>query len=358
MSITSKTSTNKTIQVLHIDDNSNHLAISKRMIETLNPKIKIESVNILEESLFPLEHYDCILSDYQMPPITGIELAETIRSESNIPIILYTGHGSEKVAEAAFGVGIDDYIRKEFEPAHYQVVARRIQMAVEGYRAKKARSLLEEQNAVTLEILQTLNRTEDTKQALYAVIDRVRQYADIEFVALRLRHGNDYNYYVWKGFPDYFIKMENSLCKRDRQGDLLLDEEGEPLLECMCGNVIRGRFDPSLPFFTDGGSFWSNCTTELLASTTEEDRQSETRNTCNGEGYESVALIPLCKKGENYGLLQLCDCRKGRFSIDMMRFLEGLAESIAVAMNRIKTPSDDVFDTLDTIWAAEQPIIG
>ena len=63
--------------------------------------------------------------------------------------------------------------------------------------------------------------------------------------------------------------------------------------ECMCGNVICGRFDPSKPFFTARGSFWTNCTTELLASTTEADRQARTRNRCNGEGYESVALIAL-----------------------------------------------------------------
>ena len=52
----------------------------------------------------------------------------------------------------------------------------------------------------------------------------------------------------------------------------------------MCGNVICGRFDPSKPFFTAQGSFWTNCTTELLASTTEADRQGRTRNHCNGQG--------------------------------------------------------------------------
>ncbi len=42
-----------------------------------------------------------------------IELAEQVRSESNIPIILYTGKGSEEVAEKAFAVGVNDYFRKE-----------------------------------------------------------------------------------------------------------------------------------------------------------------------------------------------------------------------------------------------------
>jgi PAS domain S-box-containing protein len=111
--------------------------ISKRMIEKIDPNIQIESVTLIENAEHPLESYDCILSDYKMPPINGIELAETIRNDSDIPIILYTGQGSEEVAEAAFEVGIDDYIRKEFEVAHFQVVARRICVAAERQRAIK-----------------------------------------------------------------------------------------------------------------------------------------------------------------------------------------------------------------------------
>jgi anti-sigma-K factor RskA len=41
-------------------------------------------------------------------------------------------------AEAAFAVGIDDYLRKETEPSHYQVLARRIRSAVEERRAEEA----------------------------------------------------------------------------------------------------------------------------------------------------------------------------------------------------------------------------
>ena len=67
---------------------------------------------------------------------------------------------------------------------------------------------------------------------------------------------------------------------------------GDPAMDCMCGNVICGRFDASQTFFTEGGSFWVNSTTRLLATTAEADRQARTRNRCNGEGYESVALMP------------------------------------------------------------------
>jgi len=100
----------------------------------------IESVASPEKALRLLksETYDCIVSDFQMSTMDGIELARRVRETSNIPFILYTGRGSEEVAEAAFAVGIDDYIRKEIDPSHYRVLTRRIRIAVEKHRADRA----------------------------------------------------------------------------------------------------------------------------------------------------------------------------------------------------------------------------
>ena len=72
-----------------------------------------------------------------------------------------------------------------------------------------------------------------------------------------------------------------------------------------CGNVICGRIDAKQPFFTAAGSFWTNSTTKLLATTTEQERQARTRNRCNGEGYESVALVPLRHGSATLGLAQV-----------------------------------------------------
>src|SRR5208337_1542690 len=105
--------------------------------------------------------------------------------------------------------------------------------------------------------------------------------------------GEDFPYSEARGFPEEFIRLENSLCTKDVMGNIIRDSLGSPVIECMCGNVILGRVDPSKPFFSPGGSFWANSTTQLLATTSDEDRQTRTRNRCNGEGYESVALIPL-----------------------------------------------------------------
>jgi hypothetical protein len=108
----------------------------------------------------------------------------------------------------------------------------------------------------------------------------------------------------------------------------------------MCGNVILGRTDPDATFFTEGGSFWTNSTSNLLASTSEKERLTHTRNHCNRAGYESVALIPLRSGPEIVGLLQLNDHRKERFTTEMIRFFERIGDSIGIALARIKAEED------------------
>ncbi len=153
-----------------------------------------------------------------------------------------------------------------------------------------------------------------------------------EAVGIRLREGEDFPYFETAGFPARFVRMENQLCAVDSQGRRLRDGQGNPVLECMCGNILCGRFDPARPFFTVRGSFWTNSTTQLLASTTAADRQARTRNRCHGEGYESVALIPLRAGGETFGLLQFNDPRPGRFTPEKIARLEQLAGYLAIAL--------------------------
>lgn len=141
-------SSTEIIRVLHIDDEESQQIFLKVFIEG-DPNIKVTSVSSAEETLELVQtgDFDCLVSDYDMPDMDGIALAKKIRETSNIPIIIYTGRGSEEVAEKAFAAGIDDYIRKETEPAHYQIVSKRIRQAVERRRINESyRNLFDNAN--------------------------------------------------------------------------------------------------------------------------------------------------------------------------------------------------------------------
>ncbi len=201
-------------------------------------------------------------------------------------------------------------------------------------REIEVRSETQARQKLALEVLSELNKPNGTRESIEKILEEVQKFTDLEGVAVRLRDGDDFPYFAFKGFPESFIEAENCLCARDVSGDIIRDADGNPYLVCMCGNIIMGRTDPARAFFTENGSFWSNCTTELLATTTDEDRQVRTRNRCNRQGYESVALIPLRDSEEVIGVLQLNDRRANRFSLDMIHFMEEIGAGIGIAITR------------------------
>jgi len=127
----------KIIQVLHVDDDEDHFMISKRQIEKFDPLINMTFISSPSDVLELLESFDCIVLDYKMPKFDGVQLAFTIRETSDIPLILYTGHGGEEVASAAFEAGVDDYILKESGASHYHLLSKRIRMVVEKYEHER-----------------------------------------------------------------------------------------------------------------------------------------------------------------------------------------------------------------------------
>lgn len=169
--------------------------------------------------------------------------------------------------------------------------------------------------------------------------EKLAQWTGCEAVGIRLKKGEDYPYAETRGFTAEFLELENTLCAQDAKGDVIRDTKGRPIIECMCGNVICGRTDPSKPFFTPKGSFFSNCTTILLASLTKEDRQALARNRCNGAGYESMALIPLRDSQGCFGLLQFNDKRMNRFEITPIHVLEEIGDIVAAVLSKKQTDS-------------------
>ena len=130
------------------------------------------------------------------------------------------------------------------------------------------RKKTEIEREIMVEFLRIANATTGTRDLIKEAVDFFQKQSGCEAVGVRLKEGDDYPYYETKGFPPEHIQLENKLCASDEAGYVIRDSKGEPVLECMCGNVICGRFDPSKKFFTESGSFWTNSTTQLIANTT------------------------------------------------------------------------------------------
>ena len=213
----------------------------------------------------------------------------------------------------------------------YEELEQRIK---ELEQVKSERKQMEQRQTLNMRILDMINKSEVWKDCIEEILGEIKQFTGFEAVAIRLLENEDFPYYVTKGFPAHFVEAERYLCTRDSKGEITRDSEGNPYVECMCGNVICGRTDASKDFFTEGGSFWSNNTSKLLSETTDEDRQTRTRNRCNSEGYESVALFPLKSGHEILGLLQINDTRPHQFTDDTIQFFEDIGISVGTAFSR------------------------
>ncbi len=207
------------------------------------------------------------------------------------------------------------------------------------------------QRELTLQILTILNKQSSKIDIIREVLCEIKKQTGNDAVGIRLKNGDDFPYYETSGFSDNFVRAESSVCAIDHNGKPLFDKNGNNCLECFCGDVLRGRFNSALSVFTSLGSFWTNSTTELLSTRSSELLQTRTRNRCNKDGYESVALIPLIAGYEIIGLLQLNDRRKNRFTRSDIDYFEELGNSIGVAMSRkhaeeIKEKSSRAFQML------------
>ena len=194
-----------------------------------------------------------------------------------------------------------------------------------------------EEKEMMAETLSIIDDVESWEDFLRIIIKNIKKWSACEAVGIRIKNGLDFPYFVTSGFSDEFVRLENNLCNYDEKGAVIYDEKGNPVLDCMCGNILNGKYDSEKSFFTTDGSFWSNCTTDLLATTTEKDRQSKTRNRCNGSGYESVALIPIRTDKKTYGLLQLNDREKGKFTPEMITRFRRTTDIIAVYLSKKQT---------------------
>ncbi len=208
------------------------------------------------------------------------------------------------------------------------------------------RKLQEGAIELTERLILLVNTQDDFRACLSDLTASLQAWSGCEAVGIRLRDGDDFPYYETRGFPSAFLKAENHLCAYDADGKIARNGTGNPVLDCMCGNILCGWFDPGKSFFTAYGSFWTNCTTDLLTSTSEADRQARTRNRCNGEGYESVALIPLRHNSQVFGLLQFNDRRPNRFTPGLMLHFERVAESLAIVLSRRQAE--------EALWMSEE----
>ncbi len=89
----------------------------------------VEALRLARES-----HPDLIVLDLMLPGLDGLQVCRTIRSESDIPIIMLTARTTDEDKLAGLGLGADDYVTKPFSPKELAARVRAVLRRLPGER--------------------------------------------------------------------------------------------------------------------------------------------------------------------------------------------------------------------------------
>ena len=134
------------ISILYVDDEEMFLEIAKDYLER-SGDLLIDTANSVYRAIEKLERgfYDAIISDYQMPGLTGIDLLKYIRQRDNqVPFLLFTGRGREEVAIEALNNGADFYLQKDSHfKSQFAQLEHEIREAIRRRHAERERTRME-----------------------------------------------------------------------------------------------------------------------------------------------------------------------------------------------------------------------
>lgn len=133
----------KDLNIMIIDDNPDDRTLAIRELKKQFDDLTVTEIK--DESEFDQEldegAFDMVITDYRLRWTTGLNILKSIKSYyPDIPVIMFTGTGTEEIAVKAMKEGLDDYVVKS--PKHFMrlpvSVKKAIERREEKQRAEKA----------------------------------------------------------------------------------------------------------------------------------------------------------------------------------------------------------------------------
>jgi len=128
-------------RILFVDDEEFLVRIGDQVLTRLGYEVvaRTSSVEALEAFRAQPEHFDLVITDLNMPNMTGIDLAkELLDLRSDIPIILCTGFSEQIVEEKARQLGVREFMIK---PLIMSTMAKVIKNVLDGQALQRRKDV-------------------------------------------------------------------------------------------------------------------------------------------------------------------------------------------------------------------------
>jgi len=109
-------------KILVVDDEIDVLELVRRILEAKGYSVKTATNGYQAIRLFQIEEFDLLLTDNQMPGITGLEIVKTARKYyPNLTCVLMTGFGTLDIVVEALRTHSDEFLMKPFTPSELSI---------------------------------------------------------------------------------------------------------------------------------------------------------------------------------------------------------------------------------------------
>jgi PAS domain S-box-containing protein len=135
------------VRVLLVDDEPGYAEAVSEFLEKHDGIDEVVPESDPHEALAALDGtVDCIVSDYAMPGLDGLELLASVRERRpNLPFVLLTGQSREETAVEAISAGVTEYVRKQSGTEQFTRLAHRVSNVVRQYRAEQSAEAIKRQ---------------------------------------------------------------------------------------------------------------------------------------------------------------------------------------------------------------------
>ena len=116
-------------KILVVDDDPKTVSLVKLYLESDGHKVLCAYDGVEALRLAREERPNLIVLDLMLPGMDGLQVCRTLRTESDVPVIMLTAKTTESDKLIGLDLGADDYVTKPFSPrelaARIKVVLRR-----------------------------------------------------------------------------------------------------------------------------------------------------------------------------------------------------------------------------------------
>lgn len=110
-------------------------------------KLDLEVIHLAEDGMEALEKFkdnpvDIIVTDINMPRLTGLELLKEIKAlDSNVKFIILSGYDEFSYARTAIKLGVENYILKPIDEEELESSLKKLKKKIEEEKSKDIKVL-------------------------------------------------------------------------------------------------------------------------------------------------------------------------------------------------------------------------